>query len=140
LITDKLAGTLNPGEAKSVKLTVSNSNITPTADASQLSYNNTAEIVQYSTVDASGKVIGRRDYLSVPGNYDPTVEELKQVVSDRNYEPDTDSAANLSIIPPLGDDSTPIIYYVLGASIIVILVAGVTLIRARKETWWHKIK
>lgn len=71
------------------------------------SYDNITELVSTSNT------VGRRMAYSVVGNQDPTAEPA---------EIDADDAQTVTILPPFGQKN---IYYVLGAAIAVILIAGV---------------
>ena len=71
------------------------------------SYDNITELVSTSNT------VGRRMEYSVVGNQDPTAEPA---------EIDADDAQTVTILPPFGQKN---IYYVLGAAIAVILIAGV---------------
>ena len=108
-----------------VKLVVSKA-ITETMGGDELSYRNSAEIVQYSST------IGRRIYGLIPGNFDPTEPDgdIGTPERDKKYEKDSDTSPRLSIIPPLGDPS-PLIYYIIAGISLVILAAGIIIIKKK---------
>lgn len=96
-------------KAKSVITTKLVLTQTLTADSKNddKSYDNITELVSTSNT------VGRRMAYSVVGNQDPTAEPA---------EIDADDAQTVTILPPFGQKN---IYYVLGAAIAVILIAGV---------------
>ena len=85
--------------------------ITPENTDDDLTYNNMVEIVKTTNT------AGRRMAYSVVGNQDQTQDNASEV--------DASAAERVVILPPFGQ--TPI-YYVLGAIIGIILIAGIVLI------------
>ena len=79
-----------------------------------MTYNNMVEITN------TNNTVGRRMAYSVAGNQDPTAQPA---------EADTDDAEEIVILPPFGQQHY--IYYILGAGIAVILIAGVIIIKKK---------
>ena len=79
-----------------------------------LTYNNMVELVKTSNT------VGRRMAASVVGNQNPT-EEPKEV--------DADDAEEILILPPFGQRHY--IYYILGIGIVIILGAGIIMIKKK---------
>ena len=108
--TDGLNKSLKPGE--STDKTIVLSQLISTENSSDdLTYSNMAEIVKTSNT------VGRRMAFSVVGNQDPTASNASEV--------DSSVAEKVVILPPFGNTH---IYYILGAVIAVILIAGITFI------------
>ena len=107
--TSGLSGDLKPGEVKEKTLVLSQL-ITAENKSDDLTYKNITEIVKTSNT------VGRRMAYSVVGNQDPTADA---------QEVDASVAEKVIILPPFG--ASPI-YYILGITIGLILIGGITLI------------
>ena len=108
--TDGLNKSLKPGESTD-KTIVLTQLISTENSSDDLTYKNMAEIVKTSNT------VGRRMAFSVVGNQDPTLSDASEV--------DSSVAEKVIILPPFGNTH---IYYILGAVIAVILIAGITFI------------
>ena len=107
--TSGLSKDLKPGDVSEKTLVLSQL-ITAENKSDDLTYRNITEIVKTSNT------VGRRMAYSVVGNQDPTVDA---------QEVDASVAEKVIILPPFG--SSPI-YYILGITIGLILIGGITLI------------
>lgn len=104
-----LSKDLKPGDVSEKTLVLSQL-ITAENKSDDLTYRNITEIVKTSNT------VGRRMAYSIVGNQDPTVDA---------QEVDASVAEKVIILPPFG--SSPI-YYILGITIGLILIGGITLI------------
>lgn len=107
--TPGLSKDLKPGDVSEKTLVLSQL-ITAENKSDDLTYRNITEIVKTSNT------VGRRMAYSIVGNQDPTVDA---------QEVDASVAEKVIILPPFG--SSPI-YYILGITIGLILIGGITLI------------
>ena len=107
--TSGLSADLEPGEVSEKTLVLSQL-ITAENKSDDLTYRNITEIVKTSNT------VGRRMAYSVVGNQNP-LEDAQEV--------DASVAEKVIILPPFG--SSPI-YYILGITIGLILIGGITLI------------
>ena len=107
--TSGLSKELKPGDVSEKTLVLSQL-ITAENKSDDLTYRNITEIVKTSNT------VGRRMAYSIVGNQDPTVDA---------QEVDASVAEKVIILPPFG--SSPI-YYILGITIGLILIGGITLI------------
>ena len=101
---------LTPGQEIVGRLVLSQL-ITPENTDDDLTYNNMVEIVKTSNK------LGRRMAYSVVGNQDPTLDNASEV--------DASAAERVVILPPFGEKA---VYYVIGAIVGIILIAGIVLI------------
>ena len=108
--TDGLNKSLKPGESAD-KTIVLTQLISTENSSDDLTYSNMVEIVKTSNT------VGRRMAFSVVGNQDPTLSDASEV--------DSSVAEKVVILPPFGNTH---IFYILGAVIAVILIAGITFI------------
>ena len=108
--TDGLNKSLKPGESAD-KTIVLTQLISTENSSDDLTYSNMVEIVKTSNT------VGRRMAFSVVGNQDPTLSDASEV--------DSSVAEKVVILPPFGNTH---IFYILGAIIAVILIAGITFI------------
>lgn len=97
-----------------VKLTLSKL-ISPENESDDLTYDNIAEIAQFSNT------AGRRDYEAIPGNQVPTANP---------QEHDTDWTETVVILPPTGDAH---IYNYVAMAIGAILVLGIGIVFIKKK-------
>lgn len=109
IITTKFNDALQPGGTCEKTLVLSQV-ITTENKSDDLTYRNIVEIVKTSNT------VGRRMAYSIVGNQDPTQDA---------QEVDTSVAEKVIILPPFGDTH---IYYILGFTIGIILIGGITLI------------
>ena len=107
--TSGLSKDLKPGDVSEKTLVLSQL-ITAENKSDDLTYRNITEIVKTTNT------VGRRMAYSVVGNQNPTVDA---------QEVDASVAEKVIILPPFG--SSPI-YYILGITIGLILIGGITLI------------
>ncbi len=107
--TSELSKDLKPGEVNEKTLVLSQL-ITAENKSDDLTYRNITEIVSTSNI------VGRRMAYSVVGNQNP-LEDAQEV--------DASVAEKVIILPPFG--ASPI-YYILGITIGLILIGGITLI------------
>lgn len=114
IVTKALENTaLKPGDSASVQLILSKT-LSPNDEDDTLTYSNMAEILQYSNT------VGRRDMDAIPGNQEPDEEP---------YEYDTDFTERILITPPTGANKA--IYFVLTATVLVILAGGIIIIKKK---------
>ena len=109
IVTLGLNEKLEPGHSTEKTLILTQL-ITPENKSDDLTYNNIVEIVKTSNT------VGRRMAYSVVGNQDPRAEAA---------EVDSSRAERVIILPPFGERH---IYYILAATIAIILIGGITLI------------
>ena len=107
--TSGLSKDLKPGDVSEKTLVLSQL-ITAENKSDDLTYRNITEIVKTTNT------VGRRMAYSVVGNQNPTVDA---------QEVDASVAEKVIILPPFG--SSPI-YYILGITVGLILIGGITLI------------
>ena len=112
---------MKPGEvATDTSLVVSKQLSTSTDD---LTYENDVEIV---------KLKGGKTYDSIPGNYDPTTNESYDPGTDTftEDEPDDDEV-EVTITPPTGEARSYWIYVIIGISTLIVIGAGVVIIKKK---------
>lgn len=113
IVTEQLKDKeIYPYEQKEIGLTLSKV-LSPENEADDLFYGNIAEIIELTSTT------GRRDYEAIPGNQDP---------ENPPSELDSDWSENVGITKPTGENR---IYYILGATIGIILIAGIILIKKK---------
>ena len=115
---------LKPGEEVSVNLVLSKT-LSAQDDDDTLTYNNMAEILQYSNT------VGRRDMDAIPGNQEPN-QYKDEILSDEQkatYERDADFSERIVITPPTGANKA--IYIVLPLVILIVLAGGIVLIKRK---------
>ena len=112
---------MTPGQiATDTSLVVSKQLSTSTDD---LTYENDVEIV---------KLKGGKTYDSIPGNYDPTTNESYDPGTDTftEDEPDDDEV-EVTITPPTGETKSYWMYVVIGISTLIVIGAGVVIIKKK---------
>ena len=112
---------MTPGQiATDTSLVVSKQLSTSTDD---LTYENDVEIV---------KLKGGKTYDSIPGNYDPTTNESYDPGTDTftEDEPDDDEV-EVTITPPTGEARSYWIYVIIGISTLIVIGAGVVIIKKK---------
>ena len=109
--TDDLNQVLKPGESSNEKTLMLTQLISTQNTSDDLTYSNMVEIIKISNS------VGRRMAYSIVGNQDPTESKASEV--------DASVAEKVIILPPFGD--TPI-FYILIATIGIILAGGITFI------------
>ena len=102
---------LKPGESKTLELVLSKT-ISSSDEDDDLSYDNIAEILQYTNT------VGRRS--DIPGDQDPTKAPI---------EADADWTETVVITPPTGENRAH--YFVLTGVILVIIAGGVFVIKKK---------
>ena len=102
---------LKPGESKTLELLLSKT-ISSSDEDDDLSYDNIAEILQYTNT------VGRRS--DIPGDQDPTKAPI---------EADADWTETVVITPPTGENRAH--YFVLTGVILVIIAGGVFVIKKK---------
>ena len=102
---------LKPGESKTLELVLSKT-ISSSDEDDDLSYDNIAEILQYTNT------VGRRS--DIPGDQDPTTAPI---------EADADWTETVVITPPTGENRAH--YFVLTGVILVIIAGGVFVIKKK---------
>jgi len=102
---------INNSKSVVAKTLVLTQTISADSTSDDKSYNNLTELVKVKNT------AGRRMAYSVVGNQDPTKEPT---------EIDADSSQQVTIMPPYGQKY---IYYVLGIGIVIILIAGILVVR-----------
>jgi len=109
-------GQLNVGETKSVKL-YSSAVITSTVN--DLRFANYAEILDYTSRNIIQK---DNNAPSTPGNYNPSDSSTKEADSD---------SVEFVITPPTGENKDYTVYYIVGASVLIILGLGIVIIKKK---------
>ena len=104
---------LEPGDEITKTLILSQL-ITPENTNDDLTYTNMVEIVKTSNEN------GRRMAYSVVGNQNPLLDDASEL--------DSSTAERIVILPPFGETR---MYYILGITVAVILIAGVVLIKKK---------
>ena len=97
--------------------------ISPENTEDDLTYNNSVEIVERKNV------AGRRDYIGVPGNYEPNTRPIGMDPSTRESimeEYDSSIAPEIVITKPTGETQ---IYYIIGGIVLAVLASGIILIK-----------
>ena len=111
--TEALKGqALTPGSSKSVDLVLTKT-ISSADEADDLSYDNMAEIIQFTNL------VGRKD--NIPGNQEP---------SEQPHEKDSDYTETVIITPPTGENKATY-YLLIGAVVLVVLAGGIYFIRKK---------
>ncbi len=111
--TEALKGqAMTPGSSKSVDLVLTKT-ISAADDADDLSYDNMAEIIQFTNL------VGRKD--NIPGNQEP---------SEAPHEKDADYTETVIITPPTGENKATY-YLLIGAVVLVVLAGGIYFIRKK---------
>lgn len=114
LINESLASIqLAPGESKTLDLLLTKT-ISSADDTDDLSYDNIAEILQYTNL------VGRR--ADLPGNQDPT----KPII-----EVDADRTETIVILPPFGANKAVASYMAIAISVLAVIAGGVIVVKKK---------
>ena len=121
LTKDDVFGQFNVGEQKSVKLYAST---TIASTARDLRFVNYTEILDYNSTTVITNPDNPNDMstVSIPGNYNPNDSSTKESDSD---------SVEFIITPPTGENRNYTIYYILSASVLIILGLGIVIIKKR---------
>lgn len=124
--TESLNAELEPGQGTSTPMVLTKVMAQNSDDSDNLVYNNIAEIIKI-TNEVGRRSISSEAKVSIPGNLNPENEENINITIQ---EADSDSAEEVIVLPPFGAEQ--IIFYTIGATLILVVLAGGIFLIKRK--------